>query len=263
MSNTQIRFDDGAAYERMMGVWSRLAGKEFIEWLAPPSGQRWIDIGCGNGAFTELLVERCAPSHIVGIDPSAGQLAFARSRHRDGIAEFQQGDATTLPVGDHSFDAAAMALVIFFVPQPSKGLAEMVRVVKPGGTISAYVWDMLDPNGFPLAPIQEELRILGIQPMLPPSAEVSRLSTLSSLWLDGGLTDVATREITVSRTFENFDDFWGSVEIAIGMVTATREISDDDKDELKARIRIRVPADSSGRITYSSRANAVTGRTPP
>jgi ubiquinone/menaquinone biosynthesis C-methylase UbiE len=260
MGDNQIRFDDGAAYERMMGVWSRLVGEDFVDWLAPAAGLRWIDVGCGNGAFTELLVERCAPSEIVGVDPSEGQLAFARARHRAGIAEFLQGDATALPVDDHSFDAAVMALVIFFVPDPAKGVAEMVRVVKPGGAISAYVWDLLEPGGFPMAALQEEMRSSGIQPLLPPSAEVSRMDALRSLWLDAGLTDVATSEITVSRTFEDFDDFWGSVEIAIGMTQATRDMSDSDKAGLKARMRTRVRSDSAGRITYSSRANAVTGR---
>jgi ubiquinone/menaquinone biosynthesis C-methylase UbiE len=57
----QIRFDDGAAYERYMGTWSQLAGDAFIDWLAPPAGLRWLDVGCGNGAFTEMLVARCAP----------------------------------------------------------------------------------------------------------------------------------------------------------------------------------------------------------
>ena len=80
MAKQQIRFDDGAAYERVMGTWSRLAGEIFIDWLAPRSGVRWVDIGCGNGAFTELLVERCAPAEVQGIDPSEGQLAFARAR---------------------------------------------------------------------------------------------------------------------------------------------------------------------------------------
>jgi ubiquinone/menaquinone biosynthesis C-methylase UbiE len=262
MGDNQIRFDDGAAYERMMGVWSRLVGEEFIDWLAPATGLRWIDVGCGNGAFTELLVERCAPSEIVGVDPSEGQLVFARSRHQAGIAKFLQGDATALPFDDHSFDASVMALVIFFVPEPAKGLAGMVRVVRPGGSISAYVWDVLEPGGFPMAALQEEMRSSGIQPLLPPSAEVSRMNALRSLWLGAGLTDVATREITVSRTFEDFDDFWGSVEIAIGMTPATRGMSDSDKAELKVRMRARVRSDSSGRITYSSRANAVTGRAP-
>ena len=80
MAEFKIRFDDGAGYERMMGVWSRLAGDIFLDWLALPPGLRWVDIGCGNGAFTELIVERCAPAEIQGIDPSQAQLAFARTR---------------------------------------------------------------------------------------------------------------------------------------------------------------------------------------
>src|SRR5262249_39994989 len=82
MGETQIRFDDGAAYERMMGNWSQRAGSIFLDWLAAPLGLKWIDVGCGNGAFTELLVDRCAPVEVQGIDPSEGQLAFARKRLR-------------------------------------------------------------------------------------------------------------------------------------------------------------------------------------
>jgi ubiquinone/menaquinone biosynthesis C-methylase UbiE len=144
----KIRFYDGAAYERMMGVWSRLAGDIFLDWLAPPSGLRWVDIGCGNGAFTELIVERCAPAEIQGIDPSQAQLAFARTRPAACVADFEQGDAMALPFPEHRFDVAVMALVLFFVPDPAKGVAEMVRVVRPGGTITAYLWD-LPGGGFP------------------------------------------------------------------------------------------------------------------
>ena len=132
MTENQIRFDDGAGYERMMGVWSRLAGDVFLDWVAPPPGLRWVDVGCGNGAFTELLVERCAPAEVQGIDPSEGQLSFARTRHKAGVARFQQGDAMALPFADDSFDAAAMALVIFFVPDPTKGVAEMKRCREAG-----------------------------------------------------------------------------------------------------------------------------------
>ncbi|HET9616035.1 MAG TPA: SAM-dependent methyltransferase, partial [Pseudolabrys sp.] len=66
----EIRFDDGAAYERMMGAWSRLLGEVFLDWLAPKAGQSWLDVGCGNGAFSELIVTRTAPGAVDGIDPS-------------------------------------------------------------------------------------------------------------------------------------------------------------------------------------------------
>jgi ubiquinone/menaquinone biosynthesis C-methylase UbiE len=143
MVEYRIRFDDGAAYERRMGHWSPLAGDIFLDWLAPRSGLRWIDIGCGNGAFTELLVERCAPAEVHAIDPSEGQLAFARTRAATRVAEFRKGDAMALPFSEDRFDAAVMALVIFFVPDPAKSVAEMARVVCRGGTIAAYAWDVL------------------------------------------------------------------------------------------------------------------------
>src|ERR1044071_2805073 len=118
MVEQTLRFDDGAAYEQTMGIWSRSVGEIFLDWLAPPSGLRWADVGCGNGAFTELLVERCAPAGVQGIDPSEAQLSFARSRPAARVARFQQGDAMALPFADKTFDAAVMALVIFFVPEP-------------------------------------------------------------------------------------------------------------------------------------------------
>ena len=141
----QIRFDDGAAYERMMGIWSRIVGDVFLDWLGARSGLQWIDVGCGNGAFTELIVARCAPAEVQGIDPSEGQLAFAPARSTAGVAEFRTDEAMALHFPDHTFDAAVMALVIFFVPDPVKGVAEMARVVRPGGMVAAYAWDI--PSG--------------------------------------------------------------------------------------------------------------------
>ena len=133
MTDQPIRFNDGDAYEHMMGVWSHLTGNIFLDWLAPSSGLRWIDVGCGTGAFTELVAKRCAPTEIEGIDPSEEQLAFARKRPAASVANFRVGDAMALPFSERKFDIAAMALVIFFVPEPAKGVAEMVRVVRPGG----------------------------------------------------------------------------------------------------------------------------------
>src|SRR5262245_22566328 len=136
MAEPQIRFEDGAAYERMMGTWSRLVGPVFLDWLALPKGLSWIDVGCGNGSFTELIVDRCAPAEVQGVDPSEGQLAFARTRPAAKLAQFAQGDAMALPFPAKRFDVAIMALVIFFVPDPAKSVAEMVRVTRPGGTIA-------------------------------------------------------------------------------------------------------------------------------
>jgi SAM-dependent methyltransferase len=261
MAEQQIRFDDGAAYERMMGVWSRMAGEVFLDWLALQSGLRFIDVGCGNGAFTELIVDRCAPKEIQGIDPSPAQLAFARTRHQANVAEFREGSAMALPFPDDRFDAATMALVIFFVPEPPKGVAEMARVVRPGGTVAAYAWDMLG-GGFPWEPLQAEMRVLGAEVARPPSVEASRMENLRTLWTGAGLESIETREIAVQRSFADFDDFWTTCSLSPGVRLTLATMPPADIETLKARVRARLKPDAAGRITYGAFANAVKGRVP-
>jgi SAM-dependent methyltransferase len=259
MPDQTIRFDDGAAYEQMMGIWSRLAGEIFLQWLAPPPKLRWIDVGCGNGAFTELLVERCAPAEVQGIDPSEAQLAFARTRPAGRRARFSQGDAMALPFPGNRFDAAIMALVLVFVADPRKGVDEMVRVVGPGGIVATYMWDMLG-GGFPLDPIIAEMREMGIAPPRPPRMEASRMDALREMWTAADLADIETREIVVRRTFLHFDDLWSSNMKSPTVGPTVAAMAANDVETLKARLRARLPADAKGRIAYDGRANAIRGR---
>jgi SAM-dependent methyltransferase len=245
----------------MMGTWSRMAGEIFLEWLAPPPGMRWVDVGCGNGAFTELLVDRCAPAEVQGFDPSEAQLAFARTRPAARVAQFRQGDAMAQPFSDDTFDAAVMALVIFFVPDPAKAVAEMVRVVRPGGVVAAYAWDMLG-GGFPLETLQAEMRGLGVTPSLAPSVAASRMDAMRELWTGAGLEAVEAREITVQRSFADFDDLWTISLLGTSAGRKINAMSAGDVELLKERWRARLTPDGAGRITCSARANAIKGRVP-
>jgi ubiquinone/menaquinone biosynthesis C-methylase UbiE len=258
MPEQQIRFEDGAAYECVMGAWSRIAGAIFLDWLSPPPGLRWIDVGCGSGAFTELIVERCAPTEVQGIDPSAAQLAFARSRHKTGVAHFREGQAAALPFPRHAFDAAVMALVLFFVPDPTQGIAEMVRVVRPGGMVAAYVWDILG-GGHPNEPVLAEVRALGTSVASPPSAEASRMEALQQFWA-ARLDAVETREIAVQRTFANFEEFWSISLLSPSLGPTIAAMSSEQLELLKARVRTRLHPDPAGTITCAARANAIKGR---
>jgi len=261
MAEPQIRFNDGAAYEQFMGAWSRLAGEVFIKWLAPATDLRWVDVGCGNGAFTDLLIESCAPRAVQGIDPSEAQLEFARTRASAAKAEFRIGDAMAMPFADNSFDVAVMALVIFFVPVPAKGVGEMARVVAPGGTVAAYAWDM-EGGGFPGEPMLREFRAMGLATPRPPSADASRLDVLQRLWQGAGLRDLETRQIEVERSFADFEQFWSIILKGSSIGAATAAMAPADLAALKTRVRARLPADATGRITYSARANAIKGRVP-
>lgn len=261
MTDNQIRFDDGATYERYMGIWSQLAGETFLDWLAPNAGLRWLDVGCGNGAFTEMLVERCAPVSVQGIDPSEGQLVYARTRPASRIAQFQQGDAMALPFPDDAFDVAVMPLVIFFVPEPAQGVAEMVRVVSPGGVVTAYGWDLLG-GGFPYETLLAAMRELGMTVPEPPNPGAASLDTLRDFWVAAGLASVETREITVQRTFADFDDYWTTVLGAPSVGAKLAAMTPAELAHLKELQRARLPIDAAEQITYSARANAVKGRVP-
>jgi ubiquinone/menaquinone biosynthesis C-methylase UbiE len=258
MTQPAIRYDDGAAYERLMGAWSQLVGQVFLDWLSPVLGGRWIDVGCGNGVFTEQLIQRCAPVEVQGIDPSEGQLAFARARPGAASAVFQQGNAMALPFEAGRFDAAVMALVISFVPDPTQSVEEMTRVVRPGGLVATYMWDV-PGGGAPNEPFMTELRAMGLTPTLPPSAHASRMQALHGLWANAGLEGIETRVITVQRSFGGFDAFW-EANTTTGVLRATLDRMEAESIvALKERVRARLPADGQGQITYGACANAIKG----
>lgn len=258
MSEGSIVFNDGAAYEEFMGVWSRLAGDVFLDWVAPATGLRWADIGCGSGASTAMLLDRCAPAMVDGVDPSQAQLDYARERLAGRPVRLRQGSAMELPYADGSVDAAMMGLVLFFVPEPARGVAEMARIVAPGGIVAAYAWDILG-GGFPIAVVHEEAEALGMKVPLPPSAEASRRADMEALWSAAGLREVETRPITVTRRFADFENYWAVNQRGptIGAVLAAAPAQ--KLAVLKERVRARVPRDADGGITTAATANAVKG----
>jgi ubiquinone/menaquinone biosynthesis C-methylase UbiE len=255
-------FSDGKAYERMMGRWSKRAGMVFLDWLDPPQNLRWVEVGCGNGAFTEELIARCAPAAVSAIDPSEGQLAFARARPGTRLAQFHLGDAQALPFAENSFDAAAMALVITFLPDPARAVAEMARVVKPGGLVASYMWETL-AGGAPLAPLEVALKSLGKAPPLRVNSAASRRETMQAFWQAAGLQTVETRQIRIPVVYSSFDDFCESNLVPIGpMGQLISAMPPDERQQLKARLREQLPIGADGRIAYEAFANAVKGRVP-
>ena len=166
-----------------------------------------------------------------------------------------------LPFDADRLDAAIMALVIHFVPDPARCVGEMARVVRPGGTVATYVWDQ-PGGGSPPAPISAALRAMGITPLEPPSGSATGLAALRTLWTDAGLEAIETHTITVQRTFENFADFWQAT-TGTGVIKPMVAVMDAASlAQLQANVRTRLPAGAHGRITYESRANAVKGRRP-
>lgn len=262
MAQTTSFFTDGDAYERMMGRWSHAVGEIFLDWLAPAPGLGWLDVGCGTGAFTALVGDRSAPASRGAIDPSEAQIAFARDRPGAGDVDFRVGDAQSLPYADGAFDVAAMALVINFIPDPAKAVAEMKRVVRPGGTVATYIWDM-PGKGFTQQPLRDAIGAMGIEPGSIMNPEITRLDALGEMFAAAGLDDVSTRAIEIEVSYSDFDDYWDSETALVNpTVQVIRDMSADDVDRLQASLKDRLPTDSDGRIAYKACANAVKGRVP-
>jgi ubiquinone/menaquinone biosynthesis C-methylase UbiE len=260
MSETESFFADGEAYELTMGRWSRVAGQVFLDWLSLPNGLRWIDIGCGTGAFTELVLNRSAPSAISGVDPSEDQIAYAKSRAAASNIDYRLGDALSLPFGDDEFDVAVMALVIGQLSDRAKAMAEMKRVVRPGGTVATYVWDGPD-KGHPQQPLFDTMKALSGELKRGPGNQARPIGVLRELFDASGLEDVTSHTIDIQLTFKGFDQFWvAQTALASRTVQAIRNLSESDVQRFKALLLERLPTDTDGRIAYMAQANALKGR---
>ena len=263
MSDAASQFNDGAAYERLMGRWSRLVGQQFLDWIAPAKGLSWLDVGCGNGAFTEEIIARCAPAKVAAVDPSEGQLAYARIRPSAKLAEFRVADAQNLPFDSRSFDVVAMALAISFVPDPPKGAAEMARVARPGGTVATYMWDF-SIGGAPVEPIYRALRTVGVEPPKPPSAAVATPDGLRDLWTKAGLQTVEVKHLHIDAIFASFDDYWISNSAPSGpQGVLISRMAPDQREHVREALRGQLISGVDGRVTVPAVASAVKGRVVP
>ena len=259
MSEAESFFTDAEAYELAIGRWSRIAGEIFLDWLSLPGGLRWLDVGCGTGSFTELILDRCAPNAISAIDPSEEQIAFATGKPGAGRVDYRRGDARSMPFGDNEFDVAVMALVIQYVDDRTKAMTEMNRIVRHGGTVAAYVWPK--DEGHPQQPLSDALESMGVEPRRTPGDQVRPIGALMDLFDASGLEDIDGRSIEFQLTFKDFDDYWTS-QTAEARKRSFRNLSDADVERLKDSLRNTLSTDADGGIAYMARANAVKGHVP-
>jgi ubiquinone/menaquinone biosynthesis C-methylase UbiE len=190
----EVVFNDAVAYERFMGRWSRAAGEIFLDWVVPPKGARWLDVGCGTGVFTQLVLETCAPEAVVAIDSATAQIDYARELPVGRLAMFHVADAQALPFPDRYFDVITSALVLNFIPDRRRALTEMHRVGRRRGVIAAYVWDFAAGRATSW-PLTRGMRQIGMELPKVPGSEASSIETLRSLFERAGFETVTTRPI--------------------------------------------------------------------
>jgi SAM-dependent methyltransferase len=256
-------WSSGQSYESYIGGWSRLVAAEFVPWLAVPPGARWLDVGSGTGALTDLALVHCAPSEVVGVEPSEGFREYAATHVPDPRASFRAGDAQALPVDDAAFDVVVSGLVLNFVPDRPAALAEMRRAVRPGGTVAAYVWDY--PGEMQLLRYFWDAAV-AVTPAAAALHEGTRFDfcrpePLRALFTDDGLRDVAVEPIVVPTDFASFDAYWAPFLSGTGPAPAyASSLRYEDRAALRDGLRARLPTAEDGSIQLTARAWAVSGR---
>ena len=254
------RFDDSAAYEQFMGRWSRTAGALFLDWVRAPLGARWLDVGCGTGIFTGLILDKCSPAAVFGIDSAPAQVDHARRQLVGRRASFGEADARALPFEDASFDVVVSALALNFIPDRPGALSEMRRVVRLDGWIACYVWDF-GQDLSPSWPLRLALREVGAEVPAVPGADSSSLEALAALFERAGFERIATRSFDVRLSFPSFPCFWHAQTPGYSPIAKTvANLSASDRTRLTRILRAALPAVEGGAIEYSARANGVRAR---
>ncbi|HEX2114254.1 MAG TPA: class I SAM-dependent methyltransferase [Alphaproteobacteria bacterium] len=251
----------GDSYDLYMGRWSRQVAPRFLDWLGAGEGLDWLEVGCGTGALSAAILTRCQPKSLLSIDPSEGFIARARVNVPDQRVTFQVGDAQALPAESASKDVIASALVLNFVPDRPKALAEMKRVARPGATIGFYVWDYpgggmqlmnafwkaataLDTNAQDLT---EDKRF----PFCTPEG-------LTDLVRRAGFSSVGCAPIEVPTVFTDFDDYWRPFTLGAGPAPGyCMSLASDARERLKEKLRADLPRAADGSIPLKARAWAV------
>jgi len=254
-------WERGDPYEQYVGRWSRQVAARFLAWLQAPAGKRWLDVGCGTGALCAAIADNCAPSSLVGLEPSEG-FRKAAAAHLGEKATVLAGSAAAIPLDEASIDVVVSGLVLNFLPDLPAALAEMRRVTARGGTVAAYVWDYAGQmelmRHFWDAAVQADPRAAALDegtrfPLCRPDA-------LAAAFRGAGLLDVRTAAIDLPTNFANFDELWtpflGGTGPAPAYVVSLDEAA---RSHLRELLRARLPARVDGSIQLTARAWAVRG----
>jgi ubiquinone/menaquinone biosynthesis C-methylase UbiE len=250
------------AYDAFMGRWSRIVAARFVEWLALPPRQRWLDVGCGTGALAGAILKSAAPAEVWGVDPTEAYIARARMMHTDGRCRFLVGDAQALPAELSGFDAIVSGLMINLVPDPARAMAEMCRVTRAGGIVATYVWDFAEG-------MQVFRCLWDAARELDPAAEkmdqgvlytLCRPEPLRNLLAQGGLGGIEVEPLDIPTVFADFDDYWSPFLSGQGTAPGyVMSLSEELRRRLRDRIRAAMPLRADGSIHLNARAWLVRG----
>jgi ubiquinone/menaquinone biosynthesis C-methylase UbiE len=256
----------GDSYDLYMGRWSRQIAPDFLDWLDVSNGLDWLEIGCGTGALSAAILVRWKPTSLLSIDPSAGFIATAERNVTDSRARFQVGDAQALAIDTASKDVIVSALVLNFVPDKAKALAEMKRVARPGGTIAFYVWDY--PGGGVQFMREFWTAAKALDPKAADLTEDKRFPSctpegLTDLVRQAGFVAVQHRAIEKPSVFKDSDDYWRPFTLGAGPAPGyCASLAPEARERLRVKLSNTLPRQADGSIALKLRAWAVQAKAP-
>jgi ubiquinone/menaquinone biosynthesis C-methylase UbiE len=249
-------------YDNFMGRWSRLVAPAFIQWLSPPPGLKWLDVGCGSGALSEAALNHCAPAELTAIDQSDDFVRGVQER-LGNLVHGRVGDAIALPVEDNSVDHTVSGLVLNFISDPIKALTEMKRVTTPDGTVAVYVWDYTGRMDF-LNKFWDT--VVKLDPKASTLHEGSRFpdstaTALTALFGKAGFVNIESTSLDIITHFLDFDDYWRPFLGGQGPApTYLMSLEESDRQKLRKALFDCLPIQDDGSITMEARAWAVKGK---
>jgi len=201
--------DHVSGYDDQCSEAMSMAATELLEGV-DLSGEEVLDVGCGTGIVTLEAVSRGA-AHVVGVDFSNYMLERAREKAaQQGLwpekVAFRQVDAESLPFADATFDTVLAGLVLSFLPDKPKPVAEMVRVVRPGGRVIVsaqgpeYLWEAMEAAFLAV----NSRHMLAYRPEWWPKSP----GQLVDIFERAGFTSITLRRSQWKRTFATGGDAW-------------------------------------------------------
>ncbi len=168
--------------------------------LRPVAGERILDAGCGAGEVARALAATVGPEgRVTAIDASRIAVQHARSKDDGTGVEYRVADVTALPFDDGAFDAVRCERVLQHLAEPEAGLAELVRVTRPGGRVCLIDtdWQSMLSDGLPEYLVKTVTGTLLSRTVLHHS---SMGRTLRRRLVRAGLTEVSTQPVTIYFT---------------------------------------------------------------
>ncbi len=220
-----------------LGFWDR-HGRKAIELVHLRRGDLVLDVGCGTGASALPAARAVAPTgHVTGLDLSEGMLGLARAKAfaaRLTNVEFHLRDMRRSKLADQSFDAVISVFSLFFVSNMEAQVAELWRLLKPGGRLVVTVWaeGAFDPVRSVFA---SELERHGLSISQRPWERVTTPDALSRLLTSGGAAAPTLHAVPDRQSLTNSGDGW-SIAMGTGLRWEVERLSPDAREDLRERL---------------------------